>query len=44
MTKPLKAYAVLEHDENTGGIVFARHSVVARREGAARYDDEFENV
>lgn len=35
----LKAYAVLEEDENTGGIVFARHAVVARREGARIFGD-----
>lgn len=32
-----RAYAVLETAEDTGGIVFARHAVVARRQGA----DEF---
>jgi len=30
-----KAYAVLEDGENTGGIVWAEHAVVARREGAS---------
>lgn len=30
----LKAYAVLEHDERTGGILFARHAIVARKWGA----------
>lgn len=37
--KPMKAYAVLEDTENTGGIVFARHSIVALREGACRFGD-----
>jgi hypothetical protein len=36
---PLQAYAVLEDCENTGGIVFAEHAIVARREGAERYND-----
>lgn len=45
MTKPLKAYAVLEEGENTGGIVFAAHAIVARRQGAAIFGDgEFEGV
>ena len=35
----LKAYAVLENCENTGGIVFAERSIVARRDGAGRYGD-----
>lgn len=35
----LKAYSVTEEGENTGGIVFASHSVVARRIGAKRYND-----
>lgn len=35
----LKAYAVLEDCENTGGIVFARHSIVALRRGAAEFGD-----
>ncbi len=34
MTRPLKAYSVLEHDEYTGGIVFARTAAQARRDGA----------
>lgn len=37
--RPLKAFTVLETSEGTGGIVFARHSVVARREGAAQFGD-----
>lgn len=45
MTKPLKAYAVLEEGENTGGIVFAAHAIVARRQGAAIFGDgEFDGV
>lgn len=41
----LKAYAVLENNENTGGIVFAKHAVTARRQGANEYaDGEFEYV
>lgn len=35
----LKAYAVLEDCENTGGIVFAKHAVVARRKGAHQFGD-----
>lgn len=35
--KPLRAFAVTEHDEGAGGIVFARHAVVARRQGACEY-------
>lgn len=35
----LKAYAVLEDGENTGGIVWAGHNVVARREGASIFGD-----
>lgn len=43
--KPLLAYAVTENNEGTGGIVFARHAVVARREGADQYGDgEFDYV
>lgn len=37
MSGALKAYSVLETCENTGGIVFAKHHVVARREGAAEF-------
>ncbi|MBZ9600697.1 hypothetical protein [Phyllobacterium chamaecytisi] len=33
----LKAFAVTETDDNTGGIVFARHAVTARRHGANEY-------
>lgn len=39
VAKPMKAYAVLETDENTGGIVFARHAITARRIGAGQYAD-----
>lgn len=35
--KPIKAYTVLEDFEYTGGIVFARHAVTARRIGANQY-------
>lgn len=35
----VRAYAVTENDECTGGIVFARHAIVARREGAGQYGD-----
>lgn len=45
VAKPLLAYAVLETDENTGGIVFARHAITARRIGADQYaDGEFSYV
>ena len=40
-----KAYAIHEEYENTGGIVFAHHAVVARRIGAGEYaDGEFDQV
>lgn len=40
-----KAYAVLEEVENTGGIVFAKHAIVARREGANQFaGGEFDYV
>lgn len=39
MSGPLKAYAVLEHDERTGGIIFAHHAIVARRWGANEWGD-----
>lgn len=35
----MKAYAVLEDCENTGGIVFAERAIVARRDGASQYGD-----
>jgi hypothetical protein len=34
-TPKLKAFGVTESDENTGGIVFATHGIVALRQGAA---------
>lgn len=36
---PMKAYAVTETCENTGGIVFARHAIVARRTGSQTFGD-----
>ncbi len=35
----MKAFAVLEECENTGGIVFAEHAIVARRDGANIFSD-----
>lgn len=35
----LKAFAVTEHDENTGAVIFAQHDIVARRIGADEYAD-----
>jgi hypothetical protein len=35
----LKAFAVTEHDENTGAVIFAKHDIVARRIGADEYAD-----
>lgn len=35
----LKAYAVQEEDENTGGIVFAKSNAQARREGSQAFGD-----
>ena len=35
----MKAYAVTEEDENTGGIIYAEHNIVARRLGANEYAD-----
>lgn len=35
----LKAYSVLENNENTGAIYFAEHAIVARRLGANDYAD-----
>lgn len=37
--KPLLAYLVTEDDEGTGGVVFARSSAEARREGSSRFGD-----
>jgi len=43
--RPMLAFAVTEEDEGTGGIVFARHAIVARREGANEYaGGEFDYV
>lgn len=39
MIDVLKAYAVQEEDEGTGGVVFAKSSAEARRLGAARFGD-----
>ncbi|MCF1452262.1 hypothetical protein ACQZ61_04260 [Agrobacterium vitis] len=36
---PIKAYAVTETGEGTGGIFFARHAIVARRCGANEYGE-----
>ncbi|MFD0823663.1 hypothetical protein ACFQ0D_36275, partial [Micromonospora zhanjiangensis] len=42
---PLKAFTVLETCEGTGGSVFARHAVTARREGSAQFGDgDFHSV
>lgn len=38
-TPPIRAFSVIEEYENTGGIVFARHAVAARRRGADEYAD-----
>jgi hypothetical protein len=38
-TKPLKAYAVLETCEDTGGIIFARRDIEARKRGSCEYSD-----
>ncbi len=35
----LKAYAVQEHDEATGGIFYAAHAITARKRGADEYGD-----
>lgn len=37
--RPLKAYSVQEEDEGTGGIVFARSSAEARRNGSCIFGD-----
>jgi hypothetical protein len=39
MSKPLKAYSVQEKYEGTGGILFAKHAIVAHRNGAHEYGD-----
>lgn len=35
----LRAYAVTEESENTGAIIFAKHHIVAKRQGADEYAD-----
>lgn len=40
----MKAYAVQEEDEGTGGIVFAKTNAQARRIGANRFDNEWDGV
>lgn len=40
----LKAYAVQEEDEGTGGIVFAKTNAQARRIGANRFHEEWDGV
>lgn len=37
--KPMLAYAVLEENESTGGMIYARSAVAARRLGANEYAD-----
>lgn len=37
--KPIKAYSVLENDENTGSIYFARHRIEAHKAGANEFGD-----
>lgn len=45
MTRALKAYSVLEHDENTGGIVFAKTNGAARSIGSGQFaDGDFHSV
>lgn len=45
MDKPMRAFSVQETCEDTGGIVFARHAIVARRRGAQIYGDgDFHSV
>jgi hypothetical protein len=39
MSKPLKAYAVTETTEGTGGIVYAKTNAQARREGSCQFGD-----
>lgn len=36
---PLKAWAAYEHDEGVGGIYFAKHAIVARRDAANEHAD-----
>ena len=35
----LRAFAVTEHDENTGAIYFAKHDIVAKKRGANEFAD-----
>lgn len=43
--RPLLAYAVTEDCDNTGGIIFARHAIVARRLGADEFNGgEFDGI
>jgi len=37
--KPVRAYVVLENDERSGAIYFARHAITARKAGANEYGD-----
>jgi hypothetical protein len=37
--KPMLAYAVLEENESTGGVIYARSAIAARRLGANEYAD-----
>lgn len=39
LVKPLKAYAVLETGEDTGGIIFASRDIEARKRGSCEYSD-----
>ncbi len=44
MSTPLKAFAVTEKDEGTGGIYFARHDIAAKRLGATEHGDDISAV
>lgn len=45
MAPPLRAFVVQEDTESTGGIVYARHAIVARRKGASEFNSgEFHGV
>jgi hypothetical protein len=35
----MKAFLVTEPEENTGGVIFAKHAIAARRQGASEYND-----
>lgn len=43
MKHDMKAFAVLENDECTGAIIFAKHAIVARRLGANEYAGGLKN-